>query len=131
MRLENPRQEAFCQELSKCGNATEAYIRAGYKVKNANVAKSAASRLLADVRVRARIKELDDSREKDSIADADEQKSFVTSVMRGEVKECNGKPVSIAVRLKAAELLGKMQGLYINKVETDVNVRPVIIHDDL
>ena len=106
-------------------------MRAGYKVKNANVAKSAASRLLTDVNVRARIKELDDAKEKASIADADEQKSFVTSVMRGEVKECNGKPVSMAMRLKALELLGKMQGLYINKVETDVNVRPVIIHDDL
>ena len=61
----------------------------------------------------------------------DEQKAFVTSVMRGEVKECNGKAVSIAVRLKALELLGKMQGIYINKVETDVNVKPVVIHDDL
>ena len=131
MRLKNPRQEAFCQEFSKCGNATDAYMRAGYKTKSANVAKSAASRLLTDVNVRARIKELDDAKEKASIADAYEQKSFLTSVMRGKTKECNGKPVSMAMRLKALELLGKMQGLYINKVETDVNVKPVIIRDDL
>lgn len=131
MRLKNSKREAFCQEYSKCGNATDAYMLAGYKTKSANVAKSAASRLLTDGNVRARINELDDAKEKASIADADEQKSFVTSVMRGEVKECNGKPVSIAVRLKALELLGKMQGLYINKVETDVNVKPVVIRDDL
>ena len=131
MRLKNSKHEAFCQEYSKRGNATDAYMRAGYKTKSANVAKSAASRLLTDVNVRARIKELDDAKEKASIADADEQKSFLTSVMRGEAKECNGKPVSMAMRLKALELLGKMQGLYINKVETDVNVKPVVIRDDL
>ena len=63
MRLKNSKHEAFCREYIKCGNATDAYMRAGYKTKSANVAKSAASRLLTDVNVRARIKELDDAKE--------------------------------------------------------------------
>ena len=79
----------------------------------------------------ARIQELGDVKEKAGIADADEQKQFATAVVRGEMSDRDGKPVPMSVRLKALELLGKMQGLYVNHVETNLSVQPVVIRDDL
>lgn len=130
-RLDNVKWEAFCQNYSKSGNATDAYKEAGYKWKDDASANSAASRLLRNVKVIARLKELGQAKEKASIADADEQQQFATAVVRGEVEDRDGKPVPMSVRLKAMELLGKMQGLYVNHVETNLNVQPVVIRDDL
>lgn len=53
--LANTRHEAFCFEYIKDRNATAAYKRAGYAPKSDNSAKSAGSRLLTNVKVRARI----------------------------------------------------------------------------
>ena len=137
-RLENVRQEKFCRNFCKSGNQTEAYKAAGYKVKSDAAASSAASRLLSNVKVQQRIAELNveivklsEQKEHDAIAQAEEQQRFFTTILRGEISECNGKPIPINVRLKATELLGKMQGLYVNHVETNLNVQPVVIHDDI
>lgn len=130
-RLDNVKWEAFCQNYSKSGNATDAYKEAGYKWKDDASANSAASRLLRNVKVITRLKELGQAKEKASIADADEQQQFATAVVRGEVEDRDGKPVPMSVRLKAMELLGKMQGLYVNHVETNLNVQPVVIRDDM
>ena len=130
-RLDNVKWEAFCQNYSKSGNATDAYRNAGYKVKSEQACNTNAVRLLRNAKVRARLKELGEKKENKAIADATEQQEFFAAVLRGEVEERNGKPASINVRLKAAELLGKMQGLYVNHVETNLNVQPVVIRDDL
>lgn len=130
-RLKNVNWEAFCTNISKGENKVDAYQHAGYKTKNYNAAAASASKLLKNPKIVARIKELGDKRERKDIADADEQQRFFAAVLRGEIEECNGKPASLNVRLKAAELLGKMQGCYINHVETNLNVQPVVIRDDL
>lgn len=54
----NKRQEAFCREFVKDFNATQAYIRAGYKRKNA---KQPASELLTNLDIQAEIKRLTDN----------------------------------------------------------------------
>lgn len=51
-------QVAFCHEYAKTFHATNSYIRAGYACKNKAVAKSAASRLLANVNIRAYLGEI-------------------------------------------------------------------------
>lgn len=130
-RLANVKQEAFCQAYSKSGNATEAYKQAGYKTKNDNTTAAGASQLLRNPKVQERLKELGDKKECKAIADAEEQQEFFAKVLRGEIAEFTGKPASLNVRLKAAELLGKMQGCYINHVETNLNVQPVVIRDDV
>ena len=130
-RLSNIRQEAFCQAYSKSGNATEAYKEAGYKCKSDDAARANAARLLANDNVRSRLVELGDTKENSAIADANEQKEFATAVVRGEMNDRDGKPVPMSIRLKALELLGKMQGLYVNHVETNVSVQPVVIRDDM
>ena len=56
--LPNARHERFAQEIVKGKSGREAYRSAGFKPKNDNAADAAASRLLKDVKVRARITEL-------------------------------------------------------------------------
>lgn len=53
-----PKQEAFCQEYVKSGNATAAYFNAGYTPKNKNTARVEASKLLTKPNIQARIAEL-------------------------------------------------------------------------
>lgn len=65
-----PKQEMFCLEYLKDLNATQAYIRAGYKVKE-SVAKANASRLLANANVSARIEELKNKRAEKIKVEAD------------------------------------------------------------
>lgn len=51
----NPNQLRFCQLYLETGNATQSYLDAGYKAKNADVAGTLAARLLGNDRVRAYI----------------------------------------------------------------------------
>ena len=94
------RQELFCLEYIRDGNATQAAIRAGYSPKQAN---STGARLYANVRIRARIDELMADLQQEKIADAEEVLRYLTSVIRGEatglltenVKLTGGLPVQI------------------------------------
>jgi Terminase small subunit len=54
--LENPRWEQFAQELAKGKSQTEAYLASGYKGDKSPA--TAASRLLTNVKVAARLREL-------------------------------------------------------------------------
>lgn len=121
-RLQNIRQEAFCQAYSKSGNATEAYKEAGYKWKDDASANAAASRLLRNVKVSLRIKELGDRREKASIASADEIREILSRYVRGEADELGDVPKP-SIRLKAADMLCRMYGEYApEKLEVSGNV---------
>jgi phage terminase small subunit len=51
-------QERFCQLIAQGKNQTDAYMEAGYKAKDAIVAKAAASRLFANVNIANRVQEL-------------------------------------------------------------------------
>lgn len=56
-----PKQEMFCLEYLKDLNATQAYIRAGYKVNGAT-ARVNASKLLANPNISARIEQMKNKR---------------------------------------------------------------------
>lgn len=57
--LKNRRWEQFCQEfLTDLNDATRAYKAAGFACKSAGAAKSAASRLLKDAKIKARLDHL-------------------------------------------------------------------------
>jgi phage terminase small subunit len=80
----NVKQEAFCLHYAKTGNATEAYKEAGYKVKTERSAYAASNKLLKNVKVQARLKELADEIASDKIASIKEIQEYLTSVMRRE-----------------------------------------------
>lgn len=90
-----------------------------------------ASRLMADDKVRARLEELRGMMMKPSIMSAQERLEYLTRVIKGEELEetydwdngervtCNA-PATIKTRLQAIDLMNKMQGEYVQKVEADV-----------
>ena len=130
------KQEAFVNYYIETGNATEAYKRAGYKVKSENAAAAAAARLLRNVKIKAIIAAKMKEREKPSIAKADEILSFLTSVLRGEVKQivvlCDGDGCTRATReevrvsprdrIKAAEQLLKRYPADLDKQEQKARI---------
>lgn len=81
------KQRLFADEYIKSGNATEAYIKAGYSVKNNGSAKAASSRLLTNVNLKHYIDAKMAEIESHKIADAKEVLEFYTRVLRGEEKE--------------------------------------------
>ena len=118
--LPNIRHERFAQAIAQGKTATDAYIAAGYKARGKS-AGNAASRLLENDGVKRRLEEIAAELASKAIADADEIQRFLTSVMRGEVEEQlltrHGDLVSaranVRDRTKAAELLGRAQGVFV------------------
>lgn len=118
------RQERFCQEYAKTGNATLSAISAGYSEKTA---KQIGQRLLTNVDLMNRIRELQGEIKNQNIMDARQMQEVLTSIILQESKEevivvegC-GEGYSEAVtktktpsqsdRIKAIQLLARMQGV--------------------
>lgn len=136
-----PKQELFCLEYLKDFNCTQAAIRAGYSPKTAN---QQGSRLLANVYIQEVIKENNAKVEKSKIMDIQEIQERLTAMARGEIEEevivveslgdfTSGarimtKKVSAKDQTKALELLGKTNGLFIDRTQ---NMAPPQIIDDI
>lgn len=129
----NARQERFCQEYSKCGNATMSAIEAGYSERTA---RSIGQRLLTNVDIKRRIQELQDEIKTSNILDARQMQEILTQIILQEsdeeviVVEGCGDGVSEAVtkkkkpsqsdRIKAIQLLARMQGSLDNSATLNV-----------
>jgi phage terminase small subunit len=127
------RQERFCQEYSKLGNATQSAINAGYSERSA---KQVGQRLLTNDDIKQRIRELQGEIKNQNIADAREMQSILTSIIRSESEEevivvegigdgCSEgvkhkKKPSQSDRIKAINLLAKMQGVLDNSMTLNV-----------
>ena len=138
------KQKAFADFYIELGNATEAYIKAGYKASKREIAEVEGCKLLRNPKVETYLKDREKQIEDDSIAKAKEVLAFLSSSLRGEVVEevvatetVDGmiKPVilkkqlSAKDRIKAAELLGKRYALFTEKVDLEGNVGVTIIDD--
>ena len=133
-----PRQEKFCVEYLIDLNATQAAIRAGYSKRTA---EALASRLLRNVNIRSRIKELQDKVFEDGMMSAAEALWRLSKAGRGELKEevvvTEGvgdgfseakiikKQISARDQIKALELMGKRHDLF--SADTKIEMVPVII----
>ena len=108
------KQRLFADEYIKSGNATQAYIKAGYSVKTPGSAKAASSRLLTNVNLKHYIDAKMAEIESHKIADAKEAMQAITAIARGETTETqaqinplSGKwekievPADLKVRLSA------------------------------
>ena len=134
----NPRQEQFCIEYQRTGNATQSYKKI-YGVDD-SVAQAAASRLLASADVQKYLRELSEQTKTESVADRQELQETATAILRGQIKSValdrNGDlielPTALKDRLKALELLAKLQGLFVSKQELEItNTPPIVIKDDI
>lgn len=139
------KQKRFCDEYLVDLNGTRAYKAAYPSVKSDDVAKAAASRLLANVNVRAYLDEQLEQLHNARTADVQEVMEYLTSVLRGEssasvivvegvgdgcsTAKVMSKPPDEKERLKAAELLGKRFGMF--KETLNVDIEPVVLVNDL
>ena len=93
-----PKQKAFADEYLICGNATEAAKKAGYKQPHVQGSQNL-GKLSVSEYIEERQKQIEDSR----IATIDEVMQYLTSVMRGEIKDQFELEAPIAERTKAAQ----------------------------
>ena len=140
----NTRQSLFVDYYIQTGNATESAKKAGYSERSA---MALGCELLRNAKIQAaittRLKQLESER----IAKDKEVLEYITAVMRGETTEevvvnvGTGKgftkaekvtaQVSAKERLKAAEMLAKVKGMFITRQEVDLQgALPVVIRDD-
>ena len=113
--LTNPRHERFAQEIVQGKSATEAYINAGYDVGSDKSANEAGSRLSRNVKVRARIEELQGKaavRAEISVA------RFTEDLLRiaKKAEDLDGAP-GLAVSKGAIMDAAKLNGLVIDRKE--------------
>lgn len=109
-----PKQEAFVQKIIEGYNQADAY-RLAYpdqKMSDKTIWE-AASRLMAKDKVVARIKELRDMMANQSIMSAQERLEWLTGLIKDAETDVNAK-------LKAADIMNKMQGDYTQKIVADV-----------
>jgi len=135
------KQRRFADEYIRLGEITQAAINAGYSIKTARVTgqenmKKPAIKSYIDKRL--------DELKKESIAEQDEILQYLTSVMRGQIKdeqllvvgddmgsevEKHEKRSDTMARTKAAELLGKRYVMWTDKQEMDVKGAVTFVDD--
>lgn len=129
------RQEQFCCEFAKSGNAGGSYQKV-YGTSNSATAATNANRLLKNADIQSRLKEIQDELASERIMDVREIQERLTAIGRGEVDEeiitANGerirKQAAIRDKLKAVEILCRIQGLFINRSEVDLKTAtPIVI----
>nr|DAI11838.1 MAG TPA: terminase small subunit [Caudoviricetes sp.] len=107
------RQELFIQEYIKTGNATISAIKAGYSKRTA---RSIGQRLLINVDIRNKISELSQRIANNNIMTAKERQEYLTKLI-------NSDDVKVSDKLKALDILNKMTGEYIQKVEVNGEIK--------
>lgn len=134
----NERQKRFADEYIITGNITESAIKSGY---SENYANAQGYKLLENVGIKKYIDERLAEKESQQIAKQDEVLSYLTSILRGEHTEqvlqgvgqgaqtIAEMDVSAKDRIKAAELLGKRYGLWVDRQDIDVKGAVTFVDD--
>ena len=125
----NIKQEKFIQNIVNGMSQRQAYkdaYNAKYSDKDID---SKASNLFNSAKVQTRYKELLKKLEDESIMSAKERRQWLTKVIKGDIKHTsydgNGNAYEneayISDKMKAMDILNKMDGEYINKLELSNN----------
>lgn len=115
-----PKQEVFARKIVEGMTQADAY-RASFSCNRMTdkTVWEKASRLMADGKVKARVKELRDKIADESIMSAQKRLEWLTKVIQNEDESTGDK-------LKAIDLMNKMQGEYIQKIAADVQTETTI-----
>jgi hypothetical protein len=116
--LENARHERFAQGIAQGLSQRKAYREAFPNSKRwkDETVDSKASALAKNDKVLARVNELKNESSSKAIKTAIERKEWLSSIIDDEAEDTTTK-------LKACDLLNKMDGEYVTKVEADVKVK--------
>lgn len=121
------KQELFVQGIVKGMSQADAYRSAYPKQKMSDkTVWEAASRLMKNDKVVARLTELRDALAKPSIMTAQQRLEWLTAIITSAEETTTDK-------LRAADIMNKMQGEYTQKIEanvnTDVNINIELVDD--
>lgn len=121
------KQKAFIEFYLQTLNAKQAAIQAGYSENRAEV-KGYELKQLLEPHIEARLKNIRNK----NIADTNEILELLTRIARGEEKDAFGLDTSNQDKLKALELLGKANQLYVDKVkqETNLDINVNLVDDE-
>lgn len=110
------RQKIFCEYFVASGNATQSAIKAGY---SESYARDRIHSLMKSVGVNRYIEELQKKIQSSRIMSAVERKEWLTKVL-------NDKTANMTNKLKALDILNKMEGEYLEKVQVtgEINSNP-------
>ena len=126
------KQEQFVKNIIDGMNQADAYRNAYDTSRMADkTIHEKASRLMADGKVTARLKELRAQMISPTIMSAKQRLEYLTRVINGEqgekmVQMVDGEPIEVDVptslknKLNAIDIMNKMQGEYVQKVEAEV-----------
>ena len=132
------KQEKFVRNLISGMSQREAY-KNSYDAENMTdkTIDEEACRLFADSKISARYKQLQERLANASIMTAQERLEFLTDVIKGlqgemimQIVDGEEKimevPTSLKNKLSALDIMNKMQGEYVQKIEADVNTEVTI-----
>ena len=115
----NNNQKIFCREYVKNGsNGTQAYMKA-YTGCTEETARINASKLLTNTNIQDYIKELQDKSEAKDIMTTIQKKEFLANMILKDI-EANRTD-----KLKALDILNKMDGEYITKIDANVDISDI------
>ena len=129
-----PKQEQFVQNIIKGMSQADAY-RSAYSCENMsdNAIYVNASKLASNTKVALRLSELRNELAKPSIMTAQERLEYLTGIVN-ETKQEHIKgfvegveveyerPADLNAKMKAIDIMNKMTGEYVTKVEGNLNV---------
>lgn len=105
------KQKRFCEEYLIDLNATQSYLRAGYKAKSNEIARVESHKLLTKPNIQQYIEELREEQSKRTEITADKVLEELGSVAFNRDIECIGRD-----KVKALELIGQHLGMFTEKV---------------
>lgn len=137
------KQEQFAQNIILGMTQADAY-RNSYNAEKMTDKQiwEEASKLMAKPKVAQRVQELRNEMAKESIMTAKERLEFLTKVIMGEEKDIKitlsgavDAEADLNIKLKAIDIMNKMQGEYVQKVVADVttyedNLKKVVEEDE-
>lgn len=107
----NERQKKFAEYYAQCGNIVQSAIKAGYSETYAN---KLAHKLLENIGVSEYIKKLTEQAQDARIMTAKERQITLSDM----AKDAENAPTD---RIKAIDVLNKMTGEYLVKVEAEID----------
>lgn len=120
----NIKQEKFVQNIVSGMSQRQAYKQAFQVEYDENAIDSNASTLFKQAKIQQRYKELIEELKEASIMTAKQRMIWLSDIVNDKQLDTSNeehKPADLNTKMKAIDILNKMSGEYITKLEADVN----------
>ena len=100
-------EQKFVTNYIKCCNAVQALQDTGIQLKDYEAYHMKADNMLRQPNIKAEVARIMDELREETVATAEEVMSYLTKVMRGEIKDQFGLDAPLSERTRAAQELAK------------------------